>query len=79
MSLFVLYFLSVSRPARRRNSMQPHFWCLHFWISFQVFPPAIDKGKHLFTWDFAEKEGKHSCVGFVKGSNTLLTLGASVK
>lgn len=37
------------------------YLCLHFWLGFQVFfPPAIDKGKHVFRLDFGNKDGKSS-------------------
>lgn len=52
------------------------YLCLHFWIGFQVFPPAVDKGKHVFTLDFENKDGKRSCSeGFVKAYSTLSDRG----
>ena len=61
-------------------SSQPHgviqgsqiYLSLHFWIGFQVFPPAIGKGKHVFILDFENKEGKRShSAGFVKACSAL--------
>lgn len=71
--LCFISFLYSSQPDGGIQCGQIHL-CLHFWIGFQVFPPAVDKGKHVFTLDFENKDGKHSCSeGFVKAYSTTLS------
>lgn len=70
MSLSLPYFLSVSQPDRRCNSMQPSL-CLCFWIGFLVFLPAFDRGKYVFMFNFGDKEGNKS-VGFGEAASTLM-------
>lgn len=56
-TVYALFPFCVGQPDAVTQCSQIRL-CLHFSFGLQVFPPATDKGKHVFTSDFENKEGK---------------------